>query len=61
MENQKKFFFNKKDKAVKEILDNKKMNLIVGGLEEISEADDSYGRQIYAESTDVRKYRKFPR
>lgn len=35
MKNQKKFFFNKEDNAIKELLDSKTMHNIVGGLKQI--------------------------
>lgn len=49
MENKKKFFFKKEDNVIKELLDNEKMQNIVGGLE----AD--YSKTTYAESTGVPK------
>jgi hypothetical protein len=49
MKNQKKFFFKKEDNAIKELLDNKKMHNIVGGLE------SDYSKTTYAESTGVVK------
>ena len=49
MKKLKKFFFNKEDNAIKQLLDNKKMQNIVGGLE----AD--YSKTTYAESTGVPK------
>ena len=51
MKNQKKFFFNKEDNAIKELLDSKTMHNIVGGLE----AD--YSKTRYAESSGVPKPR----
>ena len=55
MENKKKFFFNKEYKAIKELLNHEKMNLIVGGLEY-----SSYSKTTYAESTGVDKPRLPP-
>ena len=45
MKKLKKFFFNKEDNAIKELLDNKKMQNIVG----------DYSKTTYAESTGVPK------
>lgn len=42
MSNKKKFFFNKEDKAIKELLESEKMNFIIGGLED-------YKRKVYYE------------
>ena len=44
MKNQKKFFFNKEDNAIKELLDNKKMQNIVGGLEV------DYSKAVYGDT-----------
>ena len=55
MENKNKFFFKKEDKAIKELLNHEKMNLIVGGLEY-----SSYSKTTYAESTGVDKPRLPP-
>jgi hypothetical protein len=58
MSNKKKFFFNKEDKAIKELLENEKMNFIIGGLEEYKRKVIYYERATtYTESTDT--YRRF--
>lgn len=54
MKSKKKFFFNKEDMPVKELLKKEEMNLIIGGLEDYKRKIFYERAVIYTESTYVR-------